>query len=721
MGNSPSDLDLIRGLADGDPGRLPSTNKGAHTGSNGHSDGSQLHVPDTNVLDTGEFSNPHAQSNADGDGANPTSNTQPLPRALQRATAPSLLDANGMPIERRVFTTAELSQISRKRRKLNYTSVIVALAALQILMTVFYSPLFDPAAAQPPRLPSAVPLAEVQPYGVNTFLNKEVESWKKDKTLNLAGKMGAGWIRQQFPWAEIEYRVDPQRPFWDVKNNQNAWDKFDGIVDTAAEYNLRVIARIDNAPVWSHPASPTLKSPPDKSHLKDFGAFIEQFVTRYKGRVAAIQIWNEPNLTGEWVVPDPKDKTKFLPVNPRDYTEMLKVAYEAAKRADPNMIVLAAPLATNNETIAFRGNLNEMDYLQGMYDAGARSYFDAMSANAYGKSDPPEDPPSIEKLNFRRVELLRNVMVKNGDANKAVWFNEYGWNASPPTNQPPYIKDFPWGRVTPDQQSDYTVRGIEYARKNWPWAGVFTIWYLRQVGDTPDTNSEYYFAMVGLDFQVSPVYKAVSAAASSVDKIATPGQWGPLSPPVQAGAGWQVKLNSDVPGGTYVAPSALGDTIQMAFQGTDVKLTLVPITDTATSTAARYYVTVDGKSDEVAGDLPRDPQGQTYIDVPQRGGSTEITLASGLGAQFRTTRHTIQIRVGQPAGGSPKKVTGLYAPAEQPIALPGIGAMRVEVHSSYMLLAAMSLLILAGIAFCVWGLTRGRSALPTNSPARGRM
>lgn len=732
MGKSPGDLELTRDTADGNQASLVSTNKGkgegANTSSNGHSDGNQLHVPDTEVLDAQEFSNaPGIQPKAagtDGGGVKQASTTRPLPPASPQATGPSLLYANGMPIERHVFTTAELSQISRKRRKLNYTSVIAALVALQMLMTIFYSPLFDPTANQPPRMPDVVPLAEVQPYGLNTFLYKEVESWKKEKTLDLARDMGAGWIRQQFPWAEIEYRVDPQRPFWDVKNNQNAWDKFDGIVDMAAQHNLRVIARIDNAPVWSHPGSSTLKSPPDKAHLKDFGAFIEKFVTQYKGRIAAIQIWNEPNLTGEWVIPDPKDKSKTLPVSPGDYTEMLKVAYEAAKRADPNMIVLAAPLATNNETIAFRGNLDEMDYLQGMYAAGAQNYFDVMSANAYGKSDPPEDPPSAEKLNFRRVELLHDVMVKNGDSNKAVWFNEYGWNASPPTDQPPHIKDFPWGRVTPEQQADYTVRGIEYARKNWPWAGVFTIWYLREVGDTPDTTSEYYFALVGPDFEVSPFYKSVALVANSLDKVAMPGGWGPLSPPVQAGADWRVQLNPAVPGGVYVAPSTVSATLQITFRGTDVKLMLVPLTDTATITgttvAARYYVTVDGKSDDVSPNLLRDEQRQAYIEVPTAGQATEVTLVSGLGSQFRTTLHTLQIRIGpNPAANGEARLHGgggLYAPLEQHIDLPGIGVMTVEAHSSYMLLAALSLIVLAGIAFCVWGLTRSgaeRSPAPT--------
>jgi hypothetical protein len=626
-------------------------------------------------------------------------------------TAPDLLDANGIPLDRRALTTDELTRIAQARRKLNFRALIVALSLLLVILTVFYSPLFDPVPAQTPRAIPPVPMAEVQPYGVNTFLHKEVEDWKRDKTLERAQDMGASWIRQQFPWAEIEYRQDPDNPFWDVKNNQNAWDKFDRIVDAAQRYNLRVIARIDNAPGWSHPLTTTLKSPPDSEHLPDFANFIRAFTERYRGKVAAIQIWNEPNLTGEWVVQDPTSGGT-RPVNPKEYVELLKTGYEAAKSADPDMIVLAAPLSINNERLEYAGNLNEMDYLQGMYDAGAQAYFDVMSANAYGKEFPPEDAPSRDKLNFRRVELLREVMERNGDGNKAVWFNEYGWNASPDDGTITKNIDR-WGRVTNQQQADYTVRGIQYAREHWPWAGVFTIWYLRQVGDIPDNDSEYYFALVSLDFNVLDTYKAVQKAVQGSEHVAMPGQWGPLSAPVQASTDWQLKLNPAVPGGMYVVPTGAGDKLELQFKGTDVKLMLVPpaSTDAGTGTSnARYYVTVDGSSDQVASDLPRDNSGQAYIDVPGSGQATEVTVVRGLGASFRTGQHTLQIRVEQDAGAQAsktEKVAGLQAPAQQDVGLPGIGVLTVEAHSSYLLFIAIALVLLASIAFCAWALSRG--------------
>src|SRR5207244_1593933 len=99
--------------------------------------------------------------------------------------------------------------------------------------------------------------------------------------------------------------------------------------------------------------------------------------------------------------------------------------------------------------------------------------------NAFGLGSPPEEPANPGALNFQRVVLERAVMEKNGDAGKSVWINEYGWNAAPPSMPDSRLI---WGRVTEDQQADYTIRGIDYARAHWPWAGVTSIWFFRQVG-----------------------------------------------------------------------------------------------------------------------------------------------------------------------------------------------------------------------------------------------
>ena len=111
-----------------------------------------------------------------------------------------------------------------------------------------------------------------------------------------------------------------------------------------------------------------------------------------------------------------------------------------------------------------------------------------------GLEHPPDAPPDPDILNFRRVEFVRDLMVEFGLRNKPVWFNEYGWNASPADMNPAKLV---WRRVSEETQAEWTVEGVRYALAQWPWAGVFNLWFFRKpLGALTPDESEYYFRMV---------------------------------------------------------------------------------------------------------------------------------------------------------------------------------------------------------------------------------
>ncbi len=130
------------------------------------------------------------------------------------------------------------------------------------------------------------------------------------------------------------------------------------------------------------------------------------FVARYLGSDRRVIIWNEPNLSREW-----GDR----PVDPEAYTELLRLSYQAAHAADPDILVLGGALAPTTEPEDSSGGMNEIRYLERMYEAGAAPYFDALAAHTYGFTHPPDDDPDPDVINFRRIELLRAVMVRYGD------------------------------------------------------------------------------------------------------------------------------------------------------------------------------------------------------------------------------------------------------------------------------------------------------------------
>jgi hypothetical protein len=464
---------------------------------------------------------------------------------------------------------------------------------------------------------------DVNPYGANFFLAREVEPWKRERTVQMAEEAGLGWAKQQFTWAEIE----PLRKgeFVDPASGESSWAKFDQIVDLYLAHGLRVIARLDLAPAWARLPDTRPETPP--VNFDDFGDFVYAFVDHFRGRVQYIQIWNEPNIYPEW---------GEQAVDPAGYTQMLKIAYRRAKEADPNVYVLAAPLAiTLGEPHPEPGrwrSMPDLDFLEAMYQAGAGDSFDILSANAFGFDLPPEDPPDPNVLNFRRVELQREIMEHHGDGEKAIWFNEYGWNAAPESFDEDRLI---WERVSEEQQAEYTLRGIELARREWPWAGVFNIWYFRQTGQqyTPD-ESAYYFRMVDVDFTPRRVYDAVQDATDSLF-VAAPGYFEEGNPAIAADPDWQGIIAPEASGGSLLQSNMPGASVTFTFRGQSVELIARRGPE-----AGRLLVTLDGR--KVDG-LPIDGRGRSYLDLANGGveWQAHFPLATGLTGGQHVVRLTV--------------------------------------------------------------------------------
>ena len=135
--------------------------------------------------------------------------------------------------------------------------------------------------AQPDTQPmTPINHADVSPFGINTFLQQEVEVAKRERTLELIREAGFTMIRQQFPWEDIE--IHGRGDFTDRRNDLNgdgtpdeisAWAKYDNIVDLADQYGITIQARLDNPPAWTH-ADPAIGSfaPPDD--LQDYVNYV---------------------------------------------------------------------------------------------------------------------------------------------------------------------------------------------------------------------------------------------------------------------------------------------------------------------------------------------------------------------------------------------------------------------------------------------------------------
>ena len=541
---------------------------------------------------------------------------------------------------------------SRSTWWLMFGILVLVLMVLGIFLATIVS---EGLAAQRPTAPTratkTIPNTDVNPFGANFFLEREVEPWKLDKTLQMAEEAGIGWVKQQFPWEEIEPRRKGE--FLEPTTKTESWTKYDRIVEVCEKHGMEIIARLDRPPDWTRQDNTYKERPPDD--FEDYGDFVYEFVKRYKGRINYIQIWNEPNIFPEW---------GNQAVDPAQYVELLKIAYRRAKEANPNVFVLDAPLAItlgepHPDTGKWR-SMNDLQFLEEMYKAGVGDYFDIHSANAFGMDRPPEDPPDPEVLNFQRVLLHRQIMEEYGDKNKAVWFNEYGWNAAPESFPPEQLT---WQRVSEEQQAEYTLRGIELAQEEWPWAGVFMLWYFRQVGNISPDRAHYYFRLVDPDFTPRLVYLAVQEQAKS-DRVMSLGLYQETNLAIKTAGRWGNVIDDSALGQAFIRSDVPGDSLTFSFQGSQVDLVT-----RRWQGAGRLLVLLD---DHAVPGIETNDQGISLVDLYSAGlrNQARVPLVRDASPGMHTLQLTVDAERNPAATGHDCAVDGIQVSQDEDSAFP---------------------------------------------------
>jgi len=270
---------------------------------------------------------------------------------------------------------------------------------------------------------------------------------------------GFDWYKYFTHWNSI----DPYH------NGSYDWTTVNWRLDEACANGLNLLLRVErDSSNWQ---------PIQDSEMNAWQAFFQALaahiaqkrdacVTPYR---VALEIWNEPNLDFQWNYED---------VDPARYTEMVKRAYHGAKAGDPTIPIVAGSLAPTGGLDQGRA-MNDVEFLEAMYDNGLKDHFDVISIHNYGfGGEPEEKTPDI--VNFRRAEDIYDVMVAHGDGSKSVWSTEFGWlldSVEESVDCESVWKDmgFDWQKVSKEEQADYLQRAFAYADATWPWMGAMFV------------------------------------------------------------------------------------------------------------------------------------------------------------------------------------------------------------------------------------------------------
>jgi hypothetical protein len=282
------------------------------------------------------------------------------------------------------------------------------------------------------------------------------------------------WVRIDMGWSSFQ---DGCRTCF------NRWylDRANLLVDAARERGLKVLVTAWRTPGWANNGAGELAPPANPA---DFGSFMTWLAGRFRGRVAAYEIWNEP------------DSRDFFTGTVGQYVALVRAAYPGVKAGDPAaQVVLGGPI--NNNT----------DWLRSVYRAGAGGSFDVVATHPYmGPANLPPEAPDLRGDNIyllTHVAAVHELMVANGDGAKPIWFTELGWSSHANSGG-----EANWDRgVTLQQQADYTVRAIELVRSRFPYVKNMILYNERNRA-TGDVQLDNY-GILWRDLSDKPVYAAL--------------------------------------------------------------------------------------------------------------------------------------------------------------------------------------------------------------------
>ncbi|WP_148616012.1 cellulase family glycosylhydrolase [Nocardioides rubriscoriae] len=301
-----------------------------------------------------------------------------------------------------------------------------------------------------------------------SLMEEPISDLRRD--LDQMRALGINRVRLDLSWARVE----------GVQGRYD-WSQPDRVFTEAAARGIRVLAVIGYQPDWAQRYDSAGR--PLSVDPVGFARFAEAAAVRYRSKVSAWEIWNEPNLQRFWIAPPDAGQ----------YAELVNAVAPRIRVGDPLAPILVGAMSPAND-VPDHTAVSPVTFLQGIYDRVALRNFDAVSVHPYSY---PAMPNGTEEWNtFYRMNQLRQIMVSHGDGATRMWVTEYG----APTGTSP-------DAVSLQQQADMVVAGIREARRR-DYVGPLYLYSLRDTAVDP-ADRESNFGLLTYDGRAKPAYTAL--------------------------------------------------------------------------------------------------------------------------------------------------------------------------------------------------------------------
>jgi hypothetical protein len=220
--------------------------------------------------------------------------------------------------------------------------------------------------------------------------------------MHLSNVTGVTWPKVYFGTSRTVDAVDGaggvNAVFWkDIETARGvySWTHLDNIMATYQAHNLSVIYTFMNVPGWANGNAGDAVPP---TSLQDFYDFVTALATRYKGKIAAYEMWNEPSEVGFWAG------------SVATLATMTQNAYPIIKAIDPSALVLSPSII----------GASGLAWVTSFLALGTGPYFDVLSIHCYPWSPPPQPP----EFTVNMIAYVNYMMTVAG-ISKPIWDTEF--------------------------------------------------------------------------------------------------------------------------------------------------------------------------------------------------------------------------------------------------------------------------------------------------------
>lgn len=304
--------------------------------------------------------------------------------------------------------------------------------------------------------------------------------------LHVARDVGAKYLRCAFSWNGIE----PQEGKYDFR----FWDM---LVEEAERAGIGLIPYVAYTPEWAARSPKEFwKQPPRDPAL--FARVMKELASRYRGRIASWELWNEPDLAEYWQG------------SAGEFAALIKAGAVAVREGDPNAVIVLGGMS--------HGPGEFFDTL--IYQHQLQRWVDIIAFHGYPES---WDEDRAETVFHERVARMDHYITRTGSG-LDLWLNEMGY--ADYRYRP--AKASVWGtntyyayEHTPRYAAEFLFKSyaMTVAAGNVSLAGWYRIDDFRHSDKRmPEDKVHYHLGLVDVKGNPKPTYHALKFAASVLQR-----------------------------------------------------------------------------------------------------------------------------------------------------------------------------------------------------------